>query len=53
MKKTLNFILDEDGQGMIEYGLVIGLVAVVAVVILFALGPKIREKFSGINDNLK
>lgn len=40
---------DEEGQGMVEYGLIIGLIAVVVIVALVALGPKIKEKFDEIN----
>ena len=41
---------DEEGQGMVEYGLIIGLIAVVVIVALVALGPKIKEKFDEINN---
>lgn len=40
---------DEEGQGMVEYGLIIGLIAVVVIVALVALGPKIRDMFNGVN----
>ena len=35
---------------MVEYGLIIGLIAVVVIVALVALGPKIKEKFDEINN---
>lgn len=44
-----NWFRDEEGQGMVEYGLIIGLIAVVVIVALAALGPKIKEKFEEIN----
>ncbi len=43
---------DESGQGMIEYGLIIALIAVVVIVALTALGPKIRDMFNGIGETL-
>ncbi len=43
---------DEEGQGMVEYGLIIGLIAVVVIVALVALGPKIRDMFDKVNDEL-
>jgi pilus assembly protein Flp/PilA len=52
MKKALNFLKDENGQGMVEYGLIIGLVALVVVAGLILLGPKIRDMFKGISNNL-
>lgn len=52
MKKLINFIKDEDGQGMVEYGLIIGLIAVVVVVAIVALGPKIRDLFLNIGNKI-
>lgn len=46
----MNFLLDENGQGMVEYALIVGLIAIVAVVALVFLGPIIREKF-GVDGN--
>lgn len=48
----LNILRDENGQGMVEYGLIIGLVAVVVIGTLVALGPKIKELFSKVNAEL-
>jgi pilus assembly protein Flp/PilA len=43
---------DEQGQGMVEYGLIIALVAVVAIAGLILLGPKIKTLFQNIAGNL-
>ena len=43
---------DEEGQGMVEYGLIIALIAIVVIVALVALGPKIRDIFDKTNDAL-
>ncbi len=43
---------DEEGQGMVEYGLIIGLIAVVVIVALVALGPKIRDMFNEVNNEI-
>ena len=43
---------DEEGQGMVEYGLIIGLIAVVVIVALVALGPKVRDLFNDVNDQI-
>lgn len=40
-------IKDEKGQGMVEYGLIIGLIAVIVVAIFIALGPQIKKLFQG------
>ena len=43
---------DEEGQGMVEYGLIIGLIAIVVIVALVALGPKVRDLFVQVNDSI-
>ncbi|OGO89282.1 MAG: pilus assembly protein [Clostridiales bacterium GWF2_38_85] len=52
MKKLVNFFKDENGQGMVEYGLIIGLIAIVVIAGLVILGPKIKEMFVNIGNNL-
>lgn len=52
MKNFMSFLKDEDGQGMVEYALIIGAIAIAAVVVLVAMGPKIRDKFNEVNNIL-
>ncbi|MGI6166982.1 MAG: Flp family type IVb pilin [Eubacteriales bacterium] len=52
MKKLIRFLKDENGQGMVEYGLIIGLIALVVIVALIALGPKIKDLFTNVGDAL-
>jgi pilus assembly protein Flp/PilA len=40
-----NFVADESGQGLTEYVLIIGLIAIVAIVAMIAFGGAIVEKF--------
>lgn len=49
MKK---FFMNEEGQGMVEYGLIIALVAVVVIAAITLLGNGVRDKFNEITDNL-
>jgi pilus assembly protein Flp/PilA len=42
----------EEGQGLVEYALILVLVAVVVIVILALLGPTIGNIFSNIIINL-
>ena len=42
----------EEGQGMVEYGLIIALVAVVVVVALTAMGGTISNLFNNIKTSL-
>ena len=46
------FMMDESGQGMVEYGLILALIAVAAIAALTALGPKIKGIFEGASSKL-
>ncbi|MBQ7203099.1 MAG: Flp family type IVb pilin [Eubacterium sp.] len=46
----MSFFIDENGQSIVEYALVLGLIAIVSLVVLLAFGPKIRNVFNGAND---
>ncbi|MDO4582331.1 MAG: Flp family type IVb pilin [Bacillota bacterium] len=53
MKKLVkDFFVQEDGQGMVEYGLIIALIAVVAIVAVRLLGNKTSETFEAATDAL-
>ena len=52
MNKLMSFLKDEDGQGMIEYAIIIGAIAIAAIVILFAMKDKISKAFNKVNNNL-
>lgn len=43
---------NEEGQGMVEYALLIGLIAIVVIMVLANLGPAIALKFQEIIDAL-
>jgi pilus assembly protein Flp/PilA len=46
----LLFLPHEEGQGLLEYGLVIVLAAIVVVAILLLLGPAIGNLYSNVID---
>jgi pilus assembly protein Flp/PilA len=48
----MTFLKDENGQGMVEYGLILGLIAIVAIVLVVALGGKVKGIFSKANTDL-
>jgi pilus assembly protein Flp/PilA len=48
----MTFLKDENGQGMVEYALILGLIAIVAVVTLVFLGPKIKNLFNSANKKI-
>lgn len=48
-RKTVRSLMKrEEGQGLVEYGLIIFLVAIVVVAIIVLLGPRIGNVFSSI-----
>ncbi|MBI5031269.1 MAG: pilus assembly protein [Chloroflexi bacterium] len=42
----------EEGQGLVEYALILVLVAIVVITILALLGPQIANIFSRVTDGL-
>jgi len=44
---------EEEGQGLVEYGLITALIAVVCVAALTALGGNVSTKLTSIGDSLK
>jgi len=43
---------DEEGQGLVEYALILVLVAIVVIAILAILGPQIGNIFSKVTNGL-
>lgn len=51
MKKLIGwFANEESGQGMVEYGLIIGVVAVILIAALVTLRTQIASIFTGIQN---
>lgn len=44
----LKFLKDENGASLAEYGLLVALIAVVAIAMMTSLGTAIKDKFSEI-----
>jgi pilus assembly protein Flp/PilA len=43
----------EPGQGLTEYGLILVIVSIAAVVLVMSIGPKISSMFSSAGSSLK
>ena len=46
-------MVEEDGQGMTEYGLILALVSVVVITVLISMGTELRNIFTNIVTGLK
>ena len=51
-EKTMLFSLHERGQGMVEYALILVLMALVVITALTIMGPIIKNTYSTINSKL-
>ena len=48
MNKLMSFFKDENGQGMLEYGLIITFIAIVVIAAMVLLGPKVAAMFNSV-----
>ena len=46
------FAPHEEGQGLVEYAIILAFVFLVVIVVVRLLGPRIGNTFSTINDSL-
>jgi len=46
------FILKEKGQGLVEYAIILALVAIVVIAVLRLMGPKLGDTYSSINNSI-
>lgn len=49
MLRFYDYLSNEDGQGMVEYGLIIGFIAIVCLVALSAIGTKVENFYNKVN----
>jgi len=45
-------VRSDDGQDLIEYGLLIGIITVAAIAAVIAIGPKVAAYFDKLNGSL-
>ncbi|MGH2571002.1 MAG: Flp family type IVb pilin [bacterium] len=48
MKTLERFIVEEDGQDMVEYALLASFISIVAIVAIRAIGPLVRTIYQNI-----
>ena len=52
MRKIMDFLKDENGQSLLEYGLIITLIAIVVIAALTILGPKVAALFNKVSSQV-
>jgi pilus assembly protein Flp/PilA len=52
LEKIGNFFKDECGASMVEYGLLVALIAVVCIVAVTTLGSSLSTKFQDVSDSV-
>ncbi len=52
LKQIVNFLKDEEGASAVEYGLIVGLIAVAVVVILGTMGGGLNTLFTTVSDEV-
>ncbi len=52
MKKVKGFVSNEEGQGLVEYALLLALIAIIVIVALTLLGKKVNNVYQNIGDSL-
>jgi pilus assembly protein Flp/PilA len=50
---TRKFVRNQEGAALVEYGLLIALIAVICVIVVAILGNTVSAKFSSINASFK
>jgi pilus assembly protein Flp/PilA len=46
---VLDFLAKDEGQGLVEYGLILVLIMVVVVAVITVFGGKVNTMFSSVN----
>jgi pilus assembly protein Flp/PilA len=53
MRALLRYGKDDEGASAVEYGLLVAAIAAVVVVVVFALGGLVRDKFNSTCNGIK
>ena len=53
MELIRRFVREEEGQGLVEYALILGLIAIVAIAALTTAGKKIQGGLEYVGNNIK
>ena len=54
MKNMMNWLMEEEsGQGMVEYALILGLISIIAIAAITAVGGKVNTLWQNAQNALK
>ena len=49
---TMLFSLKEKGQGLVEYAIILALIAIIVIAVMTILGKKVNNAFNSISNSL-
>ena len=52
LRRLIRVVSKRSGQSLVEYALILALIAVVAILVLQGLGGKVNNTLSSVNSNL-
>ena len=52
LKNTIAMLRNEDGATMVEYGIMVALIAAVCIVLISTLGKNVSSAFSSVNGSI-
>ncbi|MFN2448178.1 MAG: Flp family type IVb pilin [Candidatus Baltobacteraceae bacterium] len=52
MKNLFAMLRNDDGATMVEYGIMVALIAAVCIVLISTLGGKVNTAFASVNSNI-
>ncbi|HLI96730.1 MAG TPA: Flp family type IVb pilin [Candidatus Baltobacteraceae bacterium] len=52
LKNTLSMLRNDDGATMVEYGIMVALIAAVCIVLISTLGKGVSSAFSTVNGDI-
>ena len=52
LQKLVRLVRKQSAQSLVEYSLVLALIAIVVVLVLHGIGGKVNNTLSSVNDNL-
>jgi Flp pilus assembly pilin Flp len=53
LKKMIRRMKRQSGQSLVEYALILALIAVVAILVLKGIGTNVNTKLTSVNSNLQ